>query len=197
MSSTPVISAPLVVLGSGIHDYPEHRKRLISECFLCGLAPVVVPPALIPLPEAITCFQQLIAASKAYLGFLAHCYRPRSRIHEDSSIFEMEWWTAIEQNRLRRFFAADLATHPPDPALLLADPLGFSKAVELTTRVQSEEPGFRRFASLQAFADELPNWLAELRSNLGLEAFRYNQRKSIRSEVFVSYAHKDDQPGRP
>src|SRR5690349_20003539 len=110
MNPTPP-SFPLIFLGSGIHDYPDHRKRLITECFLSGLAPVLVPPSLIPLPIAAACFKQLLAESQAYLGFLAHCYRPPSRLYEDISPYEAEWRYAVETEVPRRMFVADYSTH--------------------------------------------------------------------------------------
>ncbi|HEV3344487.1 MAG TPA: TIR domain-containing protein [Pirellulales bacterium] len=81
--------------------------------------------------------------------------------------------------------------------MLIADPSGFAGAVELSARLQAEEPGFRHFASLAGFSQQVSGWLMELRADLGLQPdFRYRPRKSNRTEVFVSYAHKDDQDDR-
>jgi hypothetical protein len=188
-------SLPRVVLGSGVHDYPEHRRKLLAECFFSGLAPVLVPPQLIPSPESAQCFQQLLASSEAYLGFLAHHYWPRNRPREGASIYEEEWRLAVEKARPRLFFLADYSAHFIDPALVAADLGGLSKVVELAREVETSEPHLCRFTSAAGLSEELPRWLARLRSDLGLPAVRFLSPKTARSEVFVSYAHEDDRYG--
>ena len=184
-------SIALVTVGSGIHDYPNHRKQLISECFRTGFAPVIVPPSVMAGPDAANCFQELLALSQAYIGFLVHCFRPPSRRFEESSIFEAEWQKAVELQRSRRFLLAD-------PQLRLIRHCS-ARTPTATPRSSSWRNGSgpkSRMSGCSRRRAASRNTCRSGRLNCAL-TWDYapcdmRSGKSARSEVFVSYAREDN-----
>lgn len=183
---------PLVFLGSAAHDHPEHRKRLVHASFAHGLAPVLLPASLAASPRATKLAHGLLDLSAGYLGLFVHRIRAKGAVG-DAPGYEEEWRYAASREKAHRLLLAD-ETHPGIEEALREDTPGFLRLLDLKRELGQDGGRAVRFSSGEALGATLPDVLASLRRNLGLaEADGRGLVGPPRTEVFVSYAHDDDQ----